>query len=84
MGNHQHKWEPTDTEGHTLECVECGEHVYQGPAPDAGSRQAVLTKLSDTVYEFFQLLDEIGHAVGLDNFEWYYRFCDWSHRKDAE
>jgi hypothetical protein len=23
-----HDWQPTDTEGHSMECSKCGEHIY--------------------------------------------------------
>lgn len=44
----------------------------------AGSRQAIF-------YMFCQLLDEILHAIPvLNNTDWAYRFCQWSHRLDTE
>jgi len=43
---------------------------------ESGSLEAI-------VYAFFLLIDEIGHALKLDNFEWFcLRFCQWCHRKD--
>jgi hypothetical protein len=44
---------------------------------EAGSLEAV-------AYAFFQLVDEILHALDLDRFEWACNFCQWAHRKDQE
>ena len=40
----------------------------------AGSLEAI-------IYEFFHFVDEISHAVGLDNFTLGCQFCQWAHRK---
>jgi hypothetical protein len=61
---------------------------------EAGSLNAIMFEVSEFVkelktgnvenisYEFFHVLDEIGHGLHLDNFEWFYHFCQWSHRKN--
>ena len=49
--------------------------VDQEDEMEAGSLEAI-------IYAFFQFIDEIFHAVGLDGFRFGYRFCQWVHRKD--
>lgn len=46
------------------------------PKWGAGSIQAI-------IYVSFQVLDEISHMLGFDNFEWGCAFCQWCHRYDA-
>jgi hypothetical protein len=38
--------------------------------------------LASVFYEFCHFLDELGHLLNLDGFVWFYRFCQWAHRKD--
>jgi hypothetical protein len=40
--------------------------------------------LAAIFYEFCQMLDEIGHALWLDNFGWFVNFCYWTHRRDVD
>jgi len=36
------------------------------------------------VYKLLKKVDDLGHWLHLDKFDFYYRFCAWCRRKDDE
>jgi hypothetical protein len=46
------------------------------------TKNMVAGSLKAIFYEFCKFLDEIIHALNLDNNLIAYHFCQWSHRKD--
>lgn len=47
----------------------------------AGSWKAIKHEMGDVFYELCHVLDELMHAVELDNYSWARRFCHWAHRR---